>query len=185
MILALPRGGVPVAYEVAKQLQLPLDVFLVRKLGAPYYKELAMGAIASGGVTILNSSVISNLNISEDEINSVKEQEEKELKRREVQYRNGRPFPTIHGKHIILIDDGIATGTTMQAAVTALKELTPAKIIVAVPVAASMSVATLQAFVDEIVCVATPEPFYAVGAVFYEVFSQTSDEEVCNLLNHY
>jgi putative phosphoribosyl transferase len=182
LLLALPRGGVPVAFEVAKQLHLPLDVFIVRKLGVPYQPELAMGAIANGDVTILNDDIIAALNISQDEINTVKSQEEKELRRREIQYRHDRTFPAINGKHIILIDDGIATGTTMQAAILALKKLSPAKIIVAVPVAARDNLSVLKRMADEVVCLYTPEPFYGVG-MFYEIFSQTTDEEVCDLLN--
>lgn len=183
IVLGLPRGGVPVAYEVAKRLQLPLNIFLVRKLGVPYQKELAMGAIASGGVTYLNTPVISDMGISQEAIDAVIEEEKSVLAQREARYLEDRPFPVIKGKTVILVDDGIATGSTMHAAIMALKKLSPAKIILAVPVAPESSVLELEPLVDEIVCLNPARVFYGVG-MFYEDFSQTTDEEVCLLLKH-
>ena len=181
IVLALPRGGVPVAYEVARALHAPLDVFLVRKLGLPGQEEFAMGAIASGGVRLLNEEVIRAYGISDAEIESVAEAEERELARREELYRDGRPPPPLAGRTVILIDDGLATGSSMRAAVLALREEHPARIIVAVPVAAAEVCDEFRGEVDEIVCAATPHPFYAVG-LWYEDFSQTTDEEVHDLL---
>jgi putative phosphoribosyl transferase len=181
MVLALPRGGVPVAYEVARALHAPLDVFLVRKLGLPGQEELAMGAIASGGTRVVNDEVVDALNIPEEVIDAVAAEEQQELNRREHDYRDGRPPPDVRGRTIILVDDGLATGTTMRAAVAALRQHGPARIIVAVPVGAPDTCAELRQEADEAVCARTPEPFHAVG-LWYHDFAQTSDEEVRNLL---
>jgi predicted phosphoribosyltransferase len=181
LVLGLPRGGIPVAFEVARALGAPLDVFLVRKLGVPGREELAMGAIASGGVRLLNDEVVNTLRIDPDTIDRVAAEEQTELERRERAYRDGRPAPDPSGKTAILVDDGLATGASMRAAVRALRDLGPARVVVAVPVAAE---ATCQEFadeVDQVVCALTPEPFYAVG-FWYEDFSQTTDEEVRDLL---
>jgi putative phosphoribosyl transferase len=181
LVLALPRGGVPVAYEVARELDAPLDVFLVRKLGLPGHEEFAIGAIASGGVRVLNEDAIRGFAITKAELDAVTAEEQLELERRERRYRGTRPFPTIAGKTVILVDDGLATGSSMRAAVTALHQEGPARIVIAVPTAAPETCAELGAAVDEIVCAMTPEPFYAVG-LWYEDFGQTSDEEVHDLL---
>jgi putative phosphoribosyl transferase len=181
MVLALPRGGVPVAYEVAKALHAPLDVFIVRKLGVPGHEELAMGAVASGGVRVLNDQVVKGLGIPDYVIDAVVNWETEELRRRERLYRGDRPPPDVRGKTVILVDDGLATGSTMLAAVQALRQQGPARIVVAVPVAAPDTCELLKAYVDEVVCAATPEPFYAVG-LWYSDFSQTTDEEVRELL---
>jgi len=182
LVLALPRGGVPVAYEVARELRVPLDVFLVRKLGVPGHEELAMGAIATGGVRVLNKQVVDSLHIPDSIINAVAAQELEELKRRELAYRDGRPPPQIRGRTVILVDDGLATGSTMRAATMALKQQEPKQIIVAVPVAVAETCDQFREYVDEIICAITPEPFYAVG-LWYDDFSQTTDEEVRVLLN--
>ena len=181
LVLALPRGGVPVAYEVARALGAPLDVFVVRKLGVPGYEELAMGAVATGGVRVLNDDIVTGLRIPGYLIEAVAAQEQAELKRRERAYRGGRPPPDVRGRTVILVDDGLATGATMRAAVKALRQQQPARIVVAVPVAAAETCAALQAEADEVVCAITPEPFHAVGR-WYEDFSQTTDEEVRDLL---
>jgi putative phosphoribosyl transferase len=181
VVLALPRGGVPVAFEIAVALNAPLDVFLVRKLGVPGHEELAMGAIAAGGVRVLNTEVVRLLHISDAIIEAVAAQEQQELERRARHYRAGRPALDVRGCTVILVDDGLATGATMRAAVAALRQQQPARIIIAVPVAASVTCDELRAEVDEIVCAATPEPFYAVG-LWYEDFSQTTDAEVRDLL---
>lgn len=181
LVLALPRGGVPVAYEVAEALKAPLDVFVVRKLGVPGYEELAMGAVASGGVRVLNRQTVEQLQISDRIIDQVTSKEQKELARRESLYRNGRPPPEVHGRTAILVDDGLATGATMKAAIEALRQQQPASIIVAVPVAAAETCEALRDLADEVICAFTPEPLYAVGA-WYVDFSQTSDEEVRSLL---
>lgn len=181
IVLGLPRGGVPVAYQVAQALGAPLDVFIVRKLGAPGQEELAMGAIAIGGVQILNHAIIQSLKISDAQIENVIAAEQQELERREKRYRENRPFPAIQGRTAILVDDGLATGASMWAAVVALRKLEPAKIVVAVPVAALETCNMFRDEVDEIVCVFTPEPFLGVG-VWYENFPQTTDEEVHDLL---
>lgn len=181
LILALPRGGVPVAYPVAKALQLPLDVFVVRKLGVPFNPELAMGAIASNEVEYLNHELIAELGISQHDIDKVIRKERAELERREQQYRQGLQFPSIKGKTIIIIDDGIATGATIHAGILALKKLSPKKIIVAVPVAPNDSLEKLETIVDEIICLHSPAIFYGVG-MFYQNFSQTTDDEVYQLL---
>lgn len=179
--LALPRGGVPVAYEIAKALLIPMDVFIVRKLGVPGHEELAMGAIASGGVTYYNDEIVSQLNLSPGAISEVIASEEKELKRREENYRGENPFPDLKGKTVILIDDGIATGATTRAAIKALKKQNPKRIVLAVPVAAASTVAEMAKEVDEIICPLKPINFYAVG-LWYDNFSQTTDEEVAVLL---
>jgi predicted phosphoribosyltransferase len=181
VVLALPRGGVPVAYEVAKALHASLDVFLVRKLGVPGREELAMGAIASGGVYVLNEEAVQALGIPDEVIQQVALEEQRELERRERVYRGDRPHPDVRGKIVILVDDGLATGSTMRAAVAALRRQGPAKILVAVPVGSPETCSELQAVADEAICARTPEPFYAVG-LWYEDFSQTTDEEVRELL---
>ncbi len=181
LVLALPRGGVPVAYAVARALPAPLDVFLVRKLGVPGHEELAMGAIASGGVRVLNRDVVEGLNIPEHVVEAVTAREAQELERREHLYRGDRPFPAVVGSSVILIDDGLATGATMRAAVAALRQQGPARLVVAVPVAAAPTCDAFRREVDEIVCLLTPEPFLAVGH-WYEDFSPTTDEEVHDLL---
>ncbi|HEU4453559.1 MAG TPA: alpha/beta fold hydrolase [Longimicrobium sp.] len=183
LVLALPRGGVPVGYEVARALGAPLDVFLVRKLGVPGHEELAMGAIASGGVRVINDHVVSQLRVPPEVIDRVAEAETRELERREAAYRGGRPAPRVEGCDVILVDDGLATGATMRAAAAALRAQNPRRLIVAVPVAAGE---TCRGFrdageADEIVCDVTPDPFYAVGMA-YEDFGQTTDEEVRELL---
>ena len=181
IVLALPRGGVPVGYEVATTLKAPLEVFVVRKLGVPWHEELAMGALASGGVRFLDESLIKAAGVSESEIERVTAREQRELERREVLYRGDRTFPSLEGKTAILVDDGLATGSTMRAAVSALRLEKPARIVVAVPVAARETCEVFRNIADEIVCAMTPDPFNAVG-LWYEDFSQTSDEEVHELL---
>src|ERR1043166_771870 len=183
LVLALPRGGVPVAYEVAKTLRAPLDIFLVRKLGVPGHEELAMGAIATGGVRVLNDDVVGYLDIPADVIDAVAEMELGELERRERAYRGNRPEPDVRGKIVILIDDGLATGSTMRAAAKALPQQDPEGIVVAVPVSASETCDEYRMGVDEIVCAQTPEPFLGVG-MWYRDFSQTTDQEVREILNH-
>ena len=182
LVLALPRGGVPVAFEVAQALGAPLDVFLVRKLGAPGNDELAMGAIATGGVCVVNHDVVRHLNVPREVIDAVAAREQRVLERRERAYRGDRPAPEVEGHTVILVDDGLATGSTMSAAVAALRRQSPARIVVAVPVAAPQTCDQFRAQVDEIVCAATPEPFTAVG-LWYQDFSQTTDEEVRDLLD--
>ena len=182
LVLALPRGGVPVAYEVAKALHAPLDVFLVRKLGTPGHEELALGAIASGGVLDLNQEIIQALNIPNYVIEQISNQEYQELTRRERLYRAGLPPLDVRGKTVILVDDGLATGSSMRAAVSALRQLHPARIVVAVPVASDETCDAFRDLVDEIICAVTPVPFFAVGS-WYEDFSQTTDEEVIDLLH--
>jgi predicted phosphoribosyltransferase len=181
LVLALPRGGVPIGYEVADALDAPLDVFVVRKLGLPWHEELAMGAIASGGVRILDQNLIRIARVSDAQIADVTAAEQAELERRERQYRGGRPFPDLHGLTVILVDDGLATGSTMRAAVEALRLEGPSRIVVAVPLAAPETCAAFRDIADEIVCAETPEPFLAVGR-WYDDFSQTTDEEVHDLL---
>ena len=177
IVLALPRGGVPVAAEVAKRLNAPLDVFVVRKLGLPGHPELAMGAIATGGVRVFNGEVVNVLRIPDEVIDAVSAEELTELQRREKTYRTDRPPLELEGKTVIVVDDGIATGSTMLAAVSALRQLNAARIIIAVPVIAASIHREMQRAADEVVAVMVPEHFYAVGQ-WYEDFSQTSDEEV-------
>ena len=180
VVLALPRGGVPVAFEVAKSLDAPLDIFVVRKLGLPGDEELAMGAVASGNVRVINDEVVRSYGVSEDVLDAVAEREEIELNRRERLYRGNAPAPDVGGKTILLVDDGIATGSTMRAAVSALRRQFPSRIIVAVPVAPPSTFKELQSEADEVVSVMTPEPFYAVGK-WYEIFDQTTDNQVRDL----
>ncbi|MCC7448405.1 MAG: phosphoribosyltransferase [Anaerolineae bacterium] len=181
LTLALPRGGVPVGFEVAIRLRVPLDVFLVRKLGVPGEEELAMGAIATGGVRVLNERIICALGISDDMIDGVTRNERQELQRRERLYRDDRPFPDLRERTAILVDDGLATGATMYAAAVALRKLNPAHTVVAVPVAVAETCDQLRAEVDEVICAITPEPFDGVGR-WYKDFSQTTDDEVRHLL---
>jgi putative phosphoribosyl transferase len=183
LVLGLPRGGVPVALEVARRLGAPLDVFMVRKLGVPGHEELAMGAIASGGVRVLNEDIVDTLRLSEREIAGVEVLERDELERREGAYRGDRPRLEVRGRVVILVDDGLATGASMRAAVIALRRLSPARIVVAVPVADPSTCAALRSDADEVICAVTPQPFMAVGR-WYEDFSQTTDEEVRVLLDH-
>lgn len=181
LVLALPRGGVPVAAEVARHLQVPLDVFVVRKLGLPGHEELAMGAIARGGVRVINQEVVGSLRIPDEVIDAVAAREQRELVRREQAYRGDLPNPDVRGKTVILVDDGIATGSTMLAAVAALRKLEAGRIIVATPTVAATTFAEIERVADEMVAVVVPEPFNGVGQ-WYEDFSQTTDEEVCDLL---
>ena len=181
LVLALPRGGVPVAFEVARAFGAPLDVFLVRKLGVPGYEELAMGAVATGGVRVLNDEIVRGLGISEHEIDAVVARELHEVARRERLYRGDRPLPDIAGRTVILVDDGLATGATMRAAIQALRQQQPARIVVAVPTASPDTCEALKAEADDVVCAMTPEPFLAVGH-WYEDFTQTTDDEVRELL---
>jgi len=177
LVLALPRGGVPVAFELAEGLSAPLDLMLVRKLGTPGQQELAMGAIASGGVRILNEELVSYLGVSPATIEQVAAREKEELERREQAYRGDRPWPGIAGKCVILVDDGVATGATMRVAIKALRRQNPKELVVAVPVAPPDTIAVLRREADDVVCLATPEPFTAIG-LWYVNFSQVSDEEV-------
>ena len=181
LVLGLPRGGLPVAYKVAWALKAPLDVFVVRKLGVPGHEELAMGAIATGGTRVLNTEVVEGLGISGQEIEEVTARERREMERREAAYRGVRPPPSVAGRTVILVDDGLATGSTMRAAVASVRQQGPARIVVAVPVASSVACEELRREADELVCVATPEPFYAVG-LWYKDFSQTTDDEIRDLL---
>ena len=181
VVLALPRGGVPVAFEVARALGAPLDVFLVRKLGVPGYEELAMGAIATGGVRILNDAVISEMQIPAHLIEKAAERELAELCRRESLYRGDRPAPELRDRTVVLVDDGLATGSTMRAAVTAVRQQRPARVVVAVPVSAPETYAEFTSEVDEVLSPLTPDSFRAVGQ-WYEDFPQTSDDEVRRLL---
>lgn len=180
-ILALPRGGVPVGYEVARALDAPLDVFVVRKLGVPGHEEYAMGAIASGGAVLLNEQVVRSLGVSQAQVQRVLEAERRELERREERYRGDRPAPQVAGNTIVLVDDGLATGSTMLVAVAALREEKPARIVVAVPVGSPDSCAAMRGAADDVICSMTPDPFQAVG-LWYDDFSQTTDEEVHELL---
>lgn len=182
VVLALPRGGVPVAFEVATALNAALDVFLVRKLGTPGHRELAMGAIASGGIRVLNDDVVRSLAITEDQIDAVAREEQAELERREAAYRRDRAAPLLGGRVVILVDDGLATGSTMRAAVQAVKQQQPSRVVVAVPVGAGETCEELRVLADDVVCGRTPTPFSAVGQ-WYEDFEQTTDEEVRELLS--
>jgi predicted phosphoribosyltransferase len=181
IVLALPRGGVPVGFEIAGHLDVPLDVFLVRKLGVPGQEELAFGAIASGGVRILNEDVIQMVGMSDQEMDAVAESEEDELVRRDRKYRAGGAPPSVRGKTVIVVDDGLATGATMLAAIRAIRKLNPARIVTAVPLAARDTCRYLAPRVDELVCLESPEPFHAVG-IWYEDFSQVTDDQVKDLL---
>lgn len=181
LVLALPRGGVPVAWEVVRALHLPLDLFLVRKLGMPGHEELALGAIATGGVRVLNQALIQSLHFTERELDTIAQAEQQELERRQWAYRGSRPLPKIRGQIILLIDDGLATGASMRVAVLALRRQQPARIVVGVPIAAPEVCDEFRDEVDEIVCVATPEPFMAVG-LWYQDFAQVTDEEVRALM---
>ncbi|MBD2388434.1 phosphoribosyltransferase [Cylindrospermum sp. FACHB-282] len=181
VVLGLARGGVPVAFEVARAINAPLGVLVVRKLGVPNHQELAMGAIAPGGVRVLNEQIIWEENISDQAIARIALQEQRELERRERLYQGDRPSPDLQGRIVILVDDGLATGATMLAAIVALRKQQPARIVVAVPVAASPTYHELAPSVDEIVCIAQPDPFNSVG-LWYEQFPQITDDEVCDLL---
>lgn len=181
IVLGLPRGGVPVAYEVALALRAPLEVFVVRKIGVPSHEELAMGAVASDGMRVVNQDVVRQFGISRQTFDAITEEEEREVLRRDREYRLGRPFPTISGATVIVVDDGVATGSTMFAAVHALREFGPESIIVATPVIARETMRTIARVADLVEYVASPEPFYGVGA-HYEDFSQTPDDEVRRLL---
>jgi predicted phosphoribosyltransferase len=181
VVLGLPRGGVPVAYEVARALRVPLDVFVVRKLGMPGHEEFAIGAIASGGVRVIDRDIVAAYDVTEEQLADVTSRELRELRRREQRYRGTRPLMPLRGKTVILVDDGLATGATMRAAVQALHKESPARLVVAVPVAAMDTCELLRSMADEVICLVTPEPFYAVG-LWYHDFSQTTDTEVHDLL---
>lgn len=181
IVLALPRGGVPVGAEVASALDAPLDVFVVRKLGVPGHEELAMGAIASGGVRVIDEYIVAQLGVSDEQVRRITEREQAELERRERQYRDDLPLPDLTGRTVILVDDGLATGATMRAAVQAVRAARPAKVVVAVPVGARDTCASLRQIADDVVCPVTPDPFLAVG-IWYADFDQTTDEEVEELL---
>lgn len=182
IVLGIPRGGVPVAFEIARSLKVPLDVFIVRKLGVPGHEELGFGAIASGGTQVLNREIVDALRLSPLLIELVAQKERKELNRREQAYRGGRPSLDLNRKTVILVDDGIATGSGVAAAVNALRQTKPSHIVIAVPVAPRSSCSRLKSKVDDLVCLEMPEPFYGVGQ-FYSDFSQTSDAEVTELLD--
>lgn len=182
LVLALPRGGVPVGFAIAHALEIPLDILLVRKLGLPGHEEYAMGAIASGGLRVVQTGLLEQLGVPMHVVDDVAQCELRELERRELLYRGNRPPVQLGGRIVILVDDGLATGSTMLAAVQALRKKMPARVIVAVPVAASDTCEMLNAEVDEIICLRTPEPFYAVG-IWYEDFGQTTDQEVKSLLD--
>jgi putative phosphoribosyl transferase len=182
LVLALPRGGVPVAFEIARRLTCELDVMLVRKLGVPGQPELAAGAIASGGVQVLNQDVVDALGLSDRTLAQVAAAEHQELERRERVYRGDRPQPRIEGRCVILVDDGVATGATMRAAIAALRAQNPDRVVIAVPVAAPETAAILEREADELVCLAMPSPFYAIG-VWYQDFSQVDDAEVRRLIS--
>src|SRR5215831_15179275 len=182
LVLGLPRGGVPVAAEVARALDAPFDIFLVRKLGVPGHSELAMGALAEGGVEVLSDHLIRDLGIPEQAVQQVAVRERLELDRRDALYRQGRARPPIQGRVVIVVDDGLATGASMQAAVLALKRLGPSRVVVAVPVGAMETCERLRQEADEVVCAETPEPFQAVG-LWYQRFDQTTDDEVRQLLS--
>jgi predicted phosphoribosyltransferase len=181
LVLGLPRGGVPVAYEAARELNVPLDVFIVRKLGVPGHEELAMGAIATGGVRVLHQAIIRELGIPQETIDRVTESEAKELERRQHLYRSDKPLPAVQGRVVIIIDDGLATGSTMKAAVAALRQQHPKRLVVAVPTAPAETCQELRQMADEVVCLVSPEPFYAVGGSYVD-FRQTTDEEVRDLI---
>jgi predicted phosphoribosyltransferase len=182
VVLGLPRGGVPVAAQVADALGAPLDVFVVRKLGVPGHEELAMGAIASGGIVVVNEEVVSSLGVDRLTLDAVIERERREVARREAAYRGDRPAPSLAGRTVVLVDDGLATGATMRAAVEAVRQAGPRLVVAAVPVGAPATCMDLSNVADRVVCLVTPEPFIAVGA-YYADFSQTSDQEVRAALN--
>jgi predicted phosphoribosyltransferase len=181
LVLALPRGGVPVGYQVARALNAPLDIMLVRKLGVPGHEELAMGAIAPGGIRILSDEVIAAFAVTQRDIAAIAAQEQDELDRQEETYRDGRPLPIIRGRTVVLVDDGLATGSTMRAAALAIRAQEPAHLVVAVPVAPAETCAALKREADEVICLISPEPFFAVGN-WYEDFAQVDDDEVHQLL---
>ncbi|HEY2377112.1 MAG TPA: phosphoribosyltransferase [Gemmatimonadaceae bacterium] len=181
LVLGLPRGGVPVAFEIAMALDAPLDVFVVRKLGLPGHEEFGIGAIASGGVRVVDESVLRAYGVDADALDRITERERRELERRERLYRDDRPFPSVTGRVAILVDDGLATGSTMRAAIAALRAEGPREIVVAAPVGAPETCGAIAKLADDVVCLDTPEPFYAVG-LWYEDFEQTEDEEVHDLL---
>jgi putative phosphoribosyl transferase len=181
LVLAIPRGGVPVAFQVASELGVPLDVFVVRKLGVPSREELAFGAIATGGIRILDEQIVESMGISDLQIERITAKEKDELDRRERVYRGNRPFPNLENKTVILVDDGIATGASTRAAISALRQLKPARIVLAVPVAPAATCESLQGEVDDLICLFMPQFFFSIGQ-FYEDFSQVSDQEVMNLL---
>jgi putative phosphoribosyl transferase len=181
LVLGLPRGGVPVAFEIAVALDAPLDVFVVRKLGLPGHEEFGIGAIASGGVRVVDESVLRAYGVDSETLEQITHRERRELERRERRYRDDRPFPTIQDRVVILVDDGLATGSTMRAAVAALRAEGPREIVVAVPVGAPETCSAMARLADDVVCLTTPDPFYAVG-LWYENFDQTEDDEVHDLL---
>ena len=181
IVLALPKGGVPVAAEVASAIAAPLDVLVVRKIGVPWNPEFAVGAIASDGMLVLDTDTMRQLGLTRDSLDQVIQAEQRELRRRERLFRRGRPFPDLADQVVVLVDDGLATGATMQAAVMALRSRAPSRVVVAVPVASRSALVMLDQVVDSVVCLAAPEPFHAVG-VWYEDFDQTTDEEVLALL---
>ena len=183
IVLALPRGGVPVAHEITQKLELPLDVFIVRKLGVPGHEELAMGALATGGTIVFNEDVKKNLHVSSADVQAVITAEKNELERREKKYRGNRVFPKLSEKTIILVDDGIATGATMTAAVQALRQFHPKEIIMAIPVCEAETFKKMALLVDKIICPLKPTNFYAVGQ-WYDEFAQTTDQEVIDILSH-
>jgi putative phosphoribosyl transferase len=181
VVLGLPRGGVPVAWELAEVLHAPLDVFVVRKLGAPFNPEYAVGAIAAGGVTVYNPEALAVLRLDEGKLEAIRQREQAELERRERMYRQGRPPPQLGGKTVILADDGIATGSTMRAAVEAVRHFEPASVVVAAPTGSSEAVELLEAAADRVAVLSVPEPYVAVGA-WYELFPQLTDQDVVDLL---
>lgn len=181
LVLGLPRGGVPVAFEIAMALDAPLDVFVVRKLGMPGHEEFGIGAIASGGVRVVDESVLRAYGIDADLLDRITARERRELERREHLYRDDRPFPSVVDRVVILVDDGLATGSTMRAAIAALREEGPREVVVAAPVGAPETCAAIAKLADDVVCLETPDPFYAVG-LWYQNFEQTDDEEVHDLL---
>lgn len=182
IVLAIPRGGVVVAYEIAKTLNAPLDLIIPRKIGAPYQPELAIGAVTQDGTIILNEEIVNYLSIPEEYIKAEAERQKKEIERRLIKYRGNAIEPNVENKIVIIVDDGIATGATMIAAIASIRKKKPLKIIVAIPVAPPESLEKIKKYADEIVCLYTPEPFFAIGQ-FYEKFEQLEDEEVINLLN--